>query len=419
VTSATSFGEGLERAADAVLGAARAAAKDLRVGEKRDAEVAPDEAAPGRGDRVEELGVGGKLLAWVEQPGVDAAEHVLVAQRLSAVREGHHDAQPGADERSELLLGFGEPAGRDRRPLGLERERLAGRERVELGSAVQRLRLELLLVPDLADPVRLPDEVGRAAERRDEIVRDRRRRDAGEGRLGAVAAALGRRIDDGALDRMQRPLRERRVRAHRLDLVAEELDAERLAAGGREDVDDAAADRELAPLLGALHALVAGEGKALGQVVLGVVGEADRGRALSGRRHALGECRSRGGDELPGGEHVERAGPLADEVRRRVEPGAPADAPAWKQRDPLVPEEPGRGLRCVAGLGVLRQHDDQAVVEPEVERGEEERKRRLGDARARARAVRRLDGETLVRGGERVRERLEALALGELLRDDV
>jgi hypothetical protein len=64
---------------------------------------------------------------------------------------------------------------------------------------------------------------------------------------------------------VQRSLRERREGADRLDLVAEELDPQRVAAGGREDVDQASADRELAALLHAVDALVAGEREPLRQ----------------------------------------------------------------------------------------------------------------------------------------------------------
>src|SRR5207248_10342708 len=122
---------------------------------------------------------------------------------------------------------------------------------------------------------------------------------------------------------MERALREGREGADRLHLVPEELDPERLAAGRREDVDDAAAHGELAALVGALDALVAGEGKVLGERVdARVVAYCDleAGRTRRGRRHALGE-RDRGdADQATCGQHVERPGPFADEVRRRLEP---------------------------------------------------------------------------------------------------
>src|SRR4029450_6543076 len=61
------------------------------------------------------------------------------------------------------------------------------------------------------------------------------------------------------LDGMESPLRERREGPDRLDLVAEELDSQRLPACGREDVDQPAAHGELTALLDPLDAFVAGE----------------------------------------------------------------------------------------------------------------------------------------------------------------
>ena len=112
--------------------AAGAAAEDLRVGEQGEPELAPDEAAARVGDGEQELRLVGQLVALVEQPGVDAAQQVLRAQRFALVREGDDGAQAAADERAELVLGFGEAARGDRGPLRLERERLAGRKRVQL-----------------------------------------------------------------------------------------------------------------------------------------------------------------------------------------------------------------------------------------------------------------------------------------------
>ena len=81
-------------------------------------------------------------------------------------------------------------------------------------------------------------------------------------RLDEVEAPLGGRVDDRLVDGVQRALRERRERADLLDLVAEELDPQRLAAGRREDVDEPAAHGELAALLDALDALVARRARA-------------------------------------------------------------------------------------------------------------------------------------------------------------
>ena len=117
-----------------------AAAEDLVVGQQHEPELAPDEAAPRRRDREEELRLLRERVARLEHARLDLAQHVLRAQRLAAVRERDDDALAGADERGELVLRLGEPARRDRRPLRLERERLPLRERVELGRAVERDR---------------------------------------------------------------------------------------------------------------------------------------------------------------------------------------------------------------------------------------------------------------------------------------
>ncbi len=280
VIACSKVGKGLERATDSVLGATRLPAEDLCVRQNRNPEVAPHEATAGGRDGVEQLGVVRQLVARLEHAGVDPSEEVLVAERLAAVGERNDDAEPGADERSELLLGLGEAAGRDRGSLGLERDGLAGRERIELCGALQRLRLEGPPRPDLANGVGLPDEVGRPAERRDQVGRGRGGCAViGQRGLGQVCEPLRRRVDHRAFDGVQRSLREGRVGAHRLDLVAEELDAQRLSAGRGEDVDDPPADSELPTLLGALDALVAGERQLLRQVLLRRPREAGSARA--------------------------------------------------------------------------------------------------------------------------------------------
>ena len=75
------------------------------------------------------------------------------------------------------------------------------------------------------------------------------------------------------------------------------------------------------------------------------------------------------------------------------------DAAAREQGDLLGAEEPRRALGCVARVGVLGQQDQQPAPELLVQRREDERQRRLRDARA---------------AGQRLRECLEALARREL-----
>ena len=346
-------GEGGERPAEAAVGARRSLAEDLRVGQEHEAELAPDEPAARRRDGEEELRLLGELLAGLEHPRVGALEEVLRAQRLTGVRKRDDDPVAAANEARELRLGLGEPARGDRGPLGLERERLPLRERVELGAALERDLLETLLRPDAPHLVRLPDEVGHAVEHRHEIARDLGRDPVvvRERRLGQLGTPLDGRVDHGALDRMKRPLRERRERSHLLDLVAVELDAERLAAGRREDVDEPAAHGELAALLGPIDPLVARERERLGEPVearLGPDVEPHRLGPRRERRNALGERGRRGADEPAARQHVERARPFADEMRRRLEPGAPADTAPRQQRHALRADEPSRRLRRVA-----------------------------------------------------------------------
>src|SRR5437588_1260712 len=147
------------------------------------------------------------------------------------MREGDDDALPRAKERRELALGLGQAAGGDRRPLRLERVRLSLWERVELRRAGEGRRIEnAVLLPDAADVVRLEDEIGRPLERRHEVVGY-----LGGGlfalvvrelRVEEIEPPLRRRIQRRLGDRVERALRERREGAHRLDLVAEELDAQ-------------------------------------------------------------------------------------------------------------------------------------------------------------------------------------------------
>ena len=300
------------------------------------------------------------------------------------MREGDDDALARAHERGELVLGFRQPTGDEGRPLRLEGERLARGKRVQQCRLAERHRLETLFLPDRADLVGLPHEIGTARHGPHQVGRDRDRLAVvDERRLDQIQAALGGRIDDRRLDRMQCALRERRERAHLLDLVAPELDAQRLAARRREDVDEPAANGELAALVGALDTFVARERERLGELLEAdplARRDPDRLRPRVRRRHRLGERRGRSGDEPAGGEHVERACALTDEVRRGFEAGAPVDAPARQHRDAFVAEEPGGAFGGVAGVLILRREQHERAVELLVERGEQQRQRRLRDA---------------------------------------
>ena len=147
--------------------------------------------------------------------------------------------------------------------------------------------------------------------------------------------------------------------AERLDLVAEELDADRLATGRREDVHDPAADGDLAR---APRPARRGRSRRAPAARRGPPRPARRRRRAviaSGRwsrgGSAFGTAERRRAHESAAREDLERARPLADEVRRRLEPALPPDAARREQPDVLLPEEPGGRLGGVAGVRVVRR----------------------------------------------------------------
>ena len=279
--------------------------------------------------------------------------------------KGDDHAQAGADQRAQLVLRLGEAARRDRRALRLEGERLPLRERVEPRGVAERELHAQLLARRLEHLVGLPDEVRRAVEQRHEVAPAAQapRRPASVGSR-EVGAPLGRGVDERLVDGVQRALRERRERAHGLDLVAEELDAERLPAGRREHVDDAAADGELAALLDLVDALVAGERELLGERVdARLVAEADLDRlrahvaAAARPRRARAPTRRRA--RRPRGRRAPGRAPRRGAAAARAptpsgRPGSGATRPA-----PAPRYQAGR-LGRVAGVGVVGQRRRRA-----------------------------------------------------------
>ena len=171
VVADAEVGEGLQRATETRVGARRPLAEDLRVRQQRDSEVAPDEPAAGGADDEGERRVGGELLDAVDDVRLDLPQEPLRPQRLALVRERHEHASTLAHHARELVLGLGEAAGGDRGTLRLEHVLLRAREGIEARGAVDVRRGEALLLPDTRDVVELPDDVGRAVEQRDEVVR--------------------------------------------------------------------------------------------------------------------------------------------------------------------------------------------------------------------------------------------------------
>ena len=204
VVADAEVGERRQRPAEPRVGARRPLAEHLRVREQDELELPPDEPAPGRRDREPHAGLARQRSAVREDRALDLPQQAALALRLAAVRERDDDAVAGANESGELVLGLGEAAGRDRRPLRLELECLPARERVELGGAVERDRRQPFLVPDRAHVVGLPDEVRRAVDRRDEVDRDRRPAAPARSRAPSRAAPRGR-CSRGAARRPGRP----------------------------------------------------------------------------------------------------------------------------------------------------------------------------------------------------------------------
>ena len=257
---------------------------------------------------------------------------------------------------------------------------------------VERQLGEALVGPDGAHLVGLPDEIGRALERRHEVAgastAARLELVVGSVDLDELAPPLGRRVDRRRLDLPQRALGERRERADLLDLVAEELDPQRLAAGRREDVDQAAADGELPPLLDPLDALVPRRGERARRATSmpGSSPRRDRSGAGRARRPAADGSASAAADAQTSPPRASTSsararsptrcgGGSSPEPQRTPRDGSSADL--------VVADEPAGCLGGVARVGVVGEEHDEAALDLLVQRREHERQHRLRDAGAR------------------------------------
>ena len=237
-----------------------------------------------------------------------------------------------AQQLLELGLGLLQRARRRLRGLGVELDGLVGGQRrqrearapadggadrvrmhvemtgvvvVERGAdvlpVVAQRRLDLLLGGD--EDVGLGGEVQERAEAVDgEQLGDvgalvLQRGDLGD--LAMLGGELGRRGDLHRVGVPQRPLREGREPAQRLDLDVEQVDADRPVLRCRVDVEDAAAHRELTAVLDLVDALVAGRDEIARDLVeIDEVADAQRHRARAqlGVRDLLAQ-RDRGHDD--------------------------------------------------------------------------------------------------------------------------
>ena len=213
---------------------------------------------------------------------------------------------------------------------------------------------------------------------------------------------LPRRVDDRLVDGVEGALREGRERPYLLDLVAEQLDAQRLPARARKDVDQPSPYRDVTSVLDPFDTLVSGEGQRSDETVQSRARarrDADGVGASVDRRRALGERPGRDAHETTLLEHRLCARPLADEMRWWLETRSKRNAAAREERDPTRVHVPGNRLRSVACFLVLGEEADERALEGAVQRREQEWKHGVRHAS---------------RGREVLYEHAEAIARGEL-----
>ncbi len=189
--------------------------------------------------------------------------------------------------------------------------------------------------------------------------------------LAVLQRQLRRRRDLDLRRVAERALRERREPAQRLDLVAEQVDADRAVLRRRVEVEQAAADRELPAVLHLLDALVAG-GDEVGGRLLQVEQLADAQdeavRAQGGIRDLL---RQRDGADDDDGrcmvlafsqQRVERRDAQADEMRRRREMRLVRDAPRRVEAHRPRREPSAQVGREIARVAVVAGDDEQRLA---------------------------------------------------------
>ena len=278
-----------------------------------------------------------------------------------------------------------------------------------LGQAVAGRVEHAIGLPGADDAV--GDQLGR---QRDEVVRDR---DVFLVRplldVGRRAPRLAGGLQVAALELGQRALREDREARDALDLVAEQLDAHRLGSGRREDVEDVAADRQLAAVADALDARISrgherGD-RLVAHELAAALGVQGRGPALAGR-DALDQSGRRDRHKPAGLEQPEPARALADEVRCGLETRAVGDAARRHEADHLRRCVPGSLVGHLARrLVVVHEHGDAGpllAAAPLPERRQERRQRRFRHPHA--------SGQRRV---ERARELCHTGLCGDLVRD--
>ena len=426
-----------------------AAVDEAAEGVDGEPQLGADESLPqprlGEGD----AGVGREAAAF-EQAGVEAVEAVAGALGLALAVEGDDGAVAGADQFLELALGLLDAARRGLGAGGAEGVLvvLAGRGQRQCGALGQRrgdVDVEMLgvvgvhrrrrVLPVVAqrrldllgggehDRRRLRHQFqrrpevssGSASARFAASPSSSRRHRRQLGQFAVLGVELGGRRQLDPLGLAQRALGEGREPAQRVDLVAEQLDPHRPLLGRRVDVENAAADGELA---------------ALGRPGRRVRSRRRRGprrprRARSPRR---GRSRTRPAAATASGtasasavalatttascsraERVEGVDPQPDEVRRRRHVRGVAGPPRGVEADPprrQVSAQVGGQVAAGAVVGgdQQRRPAGEAAVVFEQRRQQQRPQRRRDPQRLRL--------PTVGRRPHAAAERVQALVLG-------
>ena len=137
------------------------------------------------------------------------------------------------------------------------------------------------------------------------------------GQLAVLGRELGGGRDLDGVGVAERALGERREPAQRLDLVVEQVDADGALLGGRVDVEQAAADGELAAVLDLVDALVAG-GDEVGGGLVEVEQLADAQREAVRAQRRVGDLLAQrdGGDDDDRGSRSPGCGRAPRRARR-------------------------------------------------------------------------------------------------------
>src|SRR3954451_7002490 len=415
------------------------AAKQPVLGDDRQAQAGGDDPVPEVRLREVELRPSGAVA--VDPVRAQAREVVGGALAVALARPGHDGLVVGAHELLELGLGLLEGSRSEVGGLGAELDRLILRDRAEadLGSVVERLGdvvgldvevVRVRVVEGGADVLPVVGEggadllvggddeggvAGREVEERLEAVDGEELGDVGPrvrvlergdlGHLAVLGGELGGRRDLDLVRVAQAALREGGEPAERLDLDVEHVDADRAVLGGGVDVEQPAADGELAAVLDLVDALVAGADEVGADFVeveqlafsqreavgaeLGVrdlLAQGDRGDDDDGRL----AVRVVAGARVVGEQRVERRDAEADEVRRRREVRLVRDAAARVEahgaRGEPVAQVGGEVARLAGGAGGAERGPAarQGVVDAVEKAGDQVRAQARGDERAAA-----------------------------------